>query len=335
MKTFFPLLRLAGIFLLLAAGRTTAADQPSAPASQPPDARSAETALADFLKKLKLRDQPVMIEFGMVGCELSEKGLDAMAELKRNSELKGLAFVRVESSKKCPETESYYEKKALPFPLYYDGDRVLGTAADATAIPTFVLVDKFGHVRYRGTYPEQVVPWAKTLIAEEKDPGADVALFGAKTLDIKGLLADTKLPDLKETTKPLADYMGTNGLVVIFVDTKCPYSIKAMAELPSVVKVLRERQIASVLLNVDDPRKAVESFYAKRDVGASVVYDAGSGTRKSWNVNSVPTVILIKGDQTLTYTGKAVWSDLGSAIEKSLNLAAGTVQFSVKGTRFG
>lgn len=293
------------------------------------------TRLAEFLKKMKLEGQPVLIEFGIVECELSGKGLDQMIALQQGKQVPGLAFIRVEGTRKRGVVDDYYRTKAPAFPVHRDRKGTLATAVDATAIPTFLLVDKFGHVRYRGSYPDQLVSWAETLVAENQDPGPGAPRFDAKELDVNRLLADTKLPDLKGAAQPIGGYMGTNGLLVVFVDTKCPYSAKAMTEIPIVAKVLRQHRVNSVVLNTDDPKPTVQTYYASHKTGTPVVYDVTSATRKSWGAHSVPIVVLIKPDQTLAYHGKAVWADVGAAVEKAAGLAAGSVQFTAKGTRFG
>ena len=315
-----PLLLVAGLFGLLAALASGA---------------EKTDALAEFLKKLKLEGRPVLVEFGMVGCELSGKGLEEMIALQQEKKIPGLALVRVEENREKAAVDQYYRDRTLPFPLHRDSQGTLAAALDATVVPTFLLVDKFGHVRYRGPYPEKLPAWAQALLDEKEDPGPNARRFDAKEMDVARLLADTRLPDLKGETKPLGEYMGTNGLFVLFVDTKCPYSAKAMADVPAVIKVLQQRQINSVLLNTDDTKETVLSFYASHPPATPVVYDVTAASRKAWGVNSVPIVVLVKADRTVAYQGKAVWAEVGAAVEKANGLAAGTVQFTPKGTRFG
>jgi len=155
------------------------------PAASPAVKSPKELALADFLSSLKLlQGKPVLIEFGMVGCVLSGQGLDSMIALQSAGAVPGLAFVRVEGNPDAAVVAQYFKDKAPPFPVYWDSQSTLAKALSATAYPTFLLADKFGHIRYQGNYPqEHLVQWGKALVAESQDPGGNVPQFGAREID--------------------------------------------------------------------------------------------------------------------------------------------------------
>jgi hypothetical protein len=189
-----------------------------------------ELALAGFLGALKLDGKPVLIEFGMVGCVLSGQGLDSMIALQSARTVPGLAFVRVEGNPDAAVVAQYFKDKAPSFPVYRDSQSALAKALGATASPTFLLEDKFGHIRYQGNYPqENLVQWGKALAAENQDPGGSVPQFGRREMDVEKLLA-AKLPDLKDQMKPLGEYKGSSGLMLLFVDTSCPFSAAAKSD---------------------------------------------------------------------------------------------------------
>ncbi len=209
-------------------------------------------------------------------------------------------------------------------------------AFEATVYPTFVLVGKFGRVRYRGKCPDaRLKDWVATLDAEKADPGADVALLGAVKLDAPKLLAQTTLPDLAGNKTNLGGAMGPGGLLVMFVDTKCPFSAHAMKDMPTVAGKLLSMKINSVLINVCDPEKDVKAFFKKRNVGAQVIYDETSKTNDYWNVYSVPRVIFISPAKEIGYNGNALWADVAGGIEKVKGFKPGTINFKAKGTGFG
>ena len=164
--------------------------------------------------------------------------------------------------------------------------------------------------------------------------GPDPATPGGVALDASKLIGDTRLPDLAGDARPLRDRMGSKGLLVVFVDTSCPFSATAIREMSSVASVLAKHEIPSVLLNVGEPQATVEQFYAQRQVGIPVVYDTGKATLAAWAVTSTPTVFLMDAGGAVAYRGNAVWADVGAAAEKSLGLAAGSLKFTVKGTAF-
>lgn len=315
---------------------TTAATQASdaAPATAPAARSPRELALGDFLKAMTLEGKPVLIEFGLVGCELSEKGLTRMAALQQAKAIPGLAFVRVEGNQDAAAVDAYFKSRNLPFPVHRDKDAVLAKALGATAFPTFLLADKFGHIRYTGKYPVELAAWGNALAAETQDPGSQPPPFGAKAIDVQKLLA-AKLPNLAREQTPLSDGMGDGGMVLLFVDTVCPFSATALKEMPAVSKVLAERKIGAVVINSDDNAEKVTDFYAVNDPGVPVLYDTGAATREQWNVQSVPIAVYVTPAGKIAYQGEAVWADLGTAIETSAGLAAGTIKFTSAGTSFG
>jgi len=157
---------------------------------------------------------------------------------------------------------------------------------------------------------------------------------GAAAPGVSKLLDETRLPDLEGATRSLRDRMGPKGLLVVFVDTNCPFSATAIREMSSVASVLAKHQVPSILLNVGEPQATVEQFYAQRKVGIPVIYDTGKATLTAWAVTSTPTPILVDSAGTVAYRGRAVWADVGAAAEKSLKLPAGSLKFTVKGTGF-
>ena len=324
----FALLAVAAWLLVLAAGCKPAENAPSAPQAASP---------AEFLKQRGLQGKVALLQFGLVGCALSEEGIGKMAALRKDRRIEGLALARVEAGRETKAADDYFAGKSPGFPVHYDADSAVARMFEATAWPTYVLVDKFGHVRYRGPWPDEakLAQWAAALGKETADPGPAAAMFEVAVLDVPKLLDETRLPDLQGAAKPLRERMGPKGLLAVFVDTKCPFSATAIGEMSSVASVLAKHDVSSVLVNIGEDKAAVEEFYAQRQTGMTVVYDAGKTTQTAWAVTSVPTVILVAPGSTIAYRGNAVWADVGAAAEKALTLPAGTLKFTAKGTGFG
>jgi len=175
---------------------------------------------------------------------------------------------------------------------------------------------------------------APQAVSPVTDPGPDAATSGVAALDASKLLDETRLPDLKGAARSLRDRMGPKGLLVVFVDTNCPFSATAINEMSSVASVLAKHEVPSVLVNVGEPQATVEQFYAERQVGLPVIYDTGKKTLAAWAVTSTPTAIMMDSGGAVAYRGKTVWADVGAAAEKSLKLPAGSLKFTVKGTGF-
>lgn len=330
----------AGLIAIAAAGcrgkppTTQSSDMVEQPAAKGP---SAEALRTEFLQRYKLKGRVALVEFGLIGCQLSEKGLDEMVFLNETKAIEGLAYARVEAAEDDSAVAAYYKTKAPGFPIHRDANKLLAEAFDATTYPSFVIVGKFGRVRYRGNWPGEHLPkWAKALVAEESDPGPEVAMLGTvKKLDGPKLLAETALPDMTGGEKGLAGLLGQKGLVVLFVDTTCPYSFQAMQEMPTVARALARHKIRSVAVNIDGSREAVKGRFGAGMLGVPLLFDETSATKVAWNIQSVPTVAYIDPHKQIAYHGKALWANLATAIGAASGLPPGTVRFTVKGTKYG
>jgi peroxiredoxin len=287
-----------------------------------------------FIRDNNLAGQVVFIQFGQVGCELSASGLAEMTTLEQNKAIPGLKMVRVEEGKDAKAVDDFYAKNKPPFPVVRDTDGAIATAYGAAATPQYLLLSKFGHIRFSGQLPvtARLREWSDVLAAETSDPGPGAPMFGQKKIDTASLLGKTLLPDLSGASKALGEYKGKSGLLIVFVDTTCPFSAQAMKDMPGVMGTMAAQGVSSVLVNLDDDKDLVKKFYTDHPQTTTVVYDVTSGTKNVWGVESVPTVMLVDAGGQLAYNGPAIWGDMGKAAEKSLRLPAGTIKFGVKGT---
>lgn len=88
----------------------------------------------------------------------------------------------------------------------------------------------------------------------------------------------------------------------------------------------------SVLVNLGEFRATVTQFYAERRLDLPVVCDTTAETQKLWDIASVPTIVLIDGQNRMAMRGRAMWKDLAAAVCAALGLPAGIVRFTVQGT---
>jgi thiol-disulfide isomerase/thioredoxin len=297
-------------------------------------AQTTDTAIHDFLKANGLEGKCAFIEFGVIGCQRSEQGLNNMIALCRDRKIPDLSFLRVEAAADTATFDAYYEKKAPGFPIVRDQKTTIAKDFRATIYPTFVIVDKYGNVRYRGKYPgEKLAPWVASLSSEASDPGPNPPMLGAAVLDIPKLLAKTTLPDLKGKKTTLAKCAGKSGLLIMFVNTTCPYSAIAIDEFPKVAETLAKRKIGCVMVNVADPAARVKQFYAKKQTSL-LLWDTTQDTALAWDVQAVPTTVFITNG-AVKYRGGGEWGSLAKGIEGALSLAEGTILFPTKGTEYG
>ena len=293
-----------------------------------------------WLKAQHFDGQIVLLQFGTIDpdCQKSREGLDAMIGWSRSNVFPNVKIARVELAKDPTKVDDYYATKRCGFEVVRDPDGAAAKTFAAGVVPTAVLVDAFGRVRYRGAMPEEakLKEWVAALRAQKSDEGPEAQRFGAPPVIQHGrLLGETKLPDLKGEAKTLADYRAAGGLVVVFADTTCPFANAALGELPRVVATLARYRIAAVVVNIGNEKGDVLSVYAKRNTGTTVVFDETDATKDAWKVESVPTVVFVNGNGQTAYRGPAIWADLGAAVENAAGLKPGTISFGVQGTGSG
>lgn len=158
---------------------------------------------------------------------------------------------------------------------------------------------------------------------------------GASGPDRSALLAATSLPTLTAPAKPLDQYKGAGGLLIVFVDTQCPVAAGVLADLDDLPKTLDPQAIPVVVVNLDDARDAVEGFYQDRQISAPVVYDATTATKERWKITSVPTVVLVDANGREAYSGPAEWTKVASAAEAMLAKPTGSLKFEPQDTGYG
>ena len=312
--------------------------RPSPAAGAPDTAPAVAEARQTFLADHGLKGKCVLVVFGRPGAAEKDPPLERMTFLAREKIIPSLAYLRVEQGLDAAAVKARHAARPLPFEAVADPRGEIAKAFDAAGGPAVLLVDKFGRTRYRGQWPDEarLEDWVKMLAGEKADVGPDEPLLAGEPLDVPKLLAATRLPDLKEQPATLKSHVGKAGLMVMFVDTTCPFSNEAVGGVASVAKVLAAHEVNTVLVNLDDDaREAVLEYHKAHDAGVPVRYDTTARTKHLWGVESVPTVAIIAGDGTLGYRGKAVWADVTAAAEKSLKLAAGSLQVKEQGTGYG
>ena len=328
MRLLLPFFLCSAFLLVAACG---------SPGKKTQTSSNSESPVAAMLKVHQLDGRVVLVEFGMIGCQLSGSGLDSMAEWQRRNALPGLAFLRLEPTLDRQTFDGYYSTKTLGFPVVRDTAMAVANALGTTVYPRFVLLDKFARVRYRGSQPAEkdLAEWTGKLNSEKADAGPSAPQFGTVELDVPALLAATKLPALDGKVMSLRDYLGKNGLLLLFVDTYCPFSAAAAKEIPAVAEALNRRDVRVVLVNIGDPETRVRSFYGTGIAGVTIVFDAGKTEQDRWNIQFVPTVMLLDAAGNLAYSGSPVWEHVTEKVAAALNLPADSVKVLVQGSTKG
>ena len=310
-----------GVVAALTAAGCTSEGEPSDGAATGGDVPPSQV-LAEVLKAHDLAATVTLIGFGVAGGDGGDEAFDRMLALAREQASPSPVYLRVEMLPRSEATEAYYRDRDVPFPVVYDAQVRLGHALGVRTTPMFMLVGKFGRIRYRGPLPAASLDvWVGALAAERVDPGARVPMLGERDPDPAALLASTRLPNLDGPVRPLASYAADKGLVVVFIDTRSPDAAAAAADLRTVGGELARVAVPLVAVNLDEAEQAVRDRYDGGAVGVPVLFDETPGTRLRWRIDAVPRVVYIDGDGRIAYHGPAAWDALGAAVGASVQLA--------------
>ena len=156
---------LASLLVLFAA--TVAAGIAQAPA---PDF-TLKSASGENLRLSELRGDVVMINFWASWCGPCRQEMPILSELHDKYKSMGFTVLGVNVEENSSEARKLLKEMPVSFPLLFDNDSSVSRQYDVVAMPSTVLVDRNGNVRYlhkgykpglENTYVEQV----RSLIRE-------------------------------------------------------------------------------------------------------------------------------------------------------------------------
>lgn len=297
----------------------------------------APAAVRKLLKENGLSGKVVLVKFGAVGCPQSGVDLVRMIDMYNRGDIAGLFFIRLEGSREDDRSKSYFEEKTPPFPVVYDPKKVYASALGTLSYPAFALVDTWGRVRFRGSkFPEKnLAEWTTALCAETEDPGSDALMFGVVKLDYPALMAGTRLAAPGREPGPLAEYAGKNGLVIFFTGTFCSISGGVLKNFQPVANGFKAHGINSVVVYLKDPMSKAATSFVGYGLTIPFVVDPTTATEEAWHADVVPKIVYVDAAMEGRYYGTAEWDKVARAAENALGLAAGTIQFTEKGSASG
>jgi peroxiredoxin/mono/diheme cytochrome c family protein len=146
-----PLWILAFLLAVTLASTGSATDKPIADFKLR-DYQGKEYALADFAKA-KL----VVVAFIGVDCPLANRYADRLAEMAKEYEPKGVAFLAIDSNQQdsLPELAHMAKKHKLEFPLLKDPGNAIADRFGAKRTPEVFVLDALRNVRYQGRVDDQ------------------------------------------------------------------------------------------------------------------------------------------------------------------------------------
>ena len=151
-------LALAACVLVAAAGwgavALRAASRHRAPASEAgpamPDYRL-PTADGHDLAAKDLRGRVVLYEFWATWCTPCHVQVEILKELYPRQQAKGVAFVGVATGEPADIVREHLAQHPSPYPVVIDTEETVGNALEILGLPTLIVVDGSGRIRWRHT----------------------------------------------------------------------------------------------------------------------------------------------------------------------------------------
>ncbi|MEZ5540698.1 MAG: TlpA disulfide reductase family protein [Pseudomonadota bacterium] len=156
---------LATLFILLSASALAGIEQSPAPDF------TLKSAGGDNLRLSELRGEVVMINFWASWCGPCRQEMPIPSELHDKYKAMGFTVLGVNVEENSTAAKKMLQEMPVSFPVLFDNDSTVSKQYDVVAMPSTVLVDRDGKVRYlhkgykpglENTYVEQV----RSLIKE-------------------------------------------------------------------------------------------------------------------------------------------------------------------------
>ena len=158
-------LTLASLLVLFVATVTAGVDQAPAPDF------TLKSASGENLRLSEMRGDVVMINFWASWCGPCRQEMPILSELHDKYKAMGFTVLGVNVEENSSEARKLLKEMPVSFPVLFDNDSTVSKQYDVVAMPSTVLVDRNGNMRYlhkgykpglENTYVEQV----RSLIRE-------------------------------------------------------------------------------------------------------------------------------------------------------------------------
>jgi thiol-disulfide isomerase/thioredoxin len=123
-------------------------------------------------------------------------------------------------------------------------------------------------------------------------PLARVTLHAAAGVAVNSLVPDLTLPDAGGAVHHLADFKGQ----VVLLDFWASWCIPCKASFPqldALYKELKDKGATVLAINLDEQRKAADTFLATRPHTMPVLFDAAGKVAATFNLQGMPSSVLV------------------------------------------
>jgi peroxiredoxin len=243
----------------------------------------------------------LVVEVAMIGCGLSRKYMLKLKELYPGLKKLGAEVLKVDVNAE----KELKNKPELPYENYGDPGGVIAKKLGVRLLPTMVLIDKFGNVRFRGSMKDLDLMETVKKLAAETEPPADIStgpafkpgdaapVFTAKTIDGDDF-------DLKKTA-------AENKFTVLFFHSlMCPFSKKAVElfELMA-VECVDGDGIRMAIVTLEDDVKAIKEKLQENmgDDSIAIIPDKDKKIKNLYKVEGAPFGAIIGKDGKIVFYG--------------------------------
>jgi hypothetical protein len=259
----------------------------------------------DFLETRK--GQVVVLLMGMQGCQKTSQATEVLAELSGTLGDQ-VTFARID----VPPPRSSVDPVANWRHDYHygvDEDRLLADELDFFYYPTLYILDRDGEVRYSGGCEPEALSKMVKGVRDEK-PGDMKITFSLPMLGVGAMAPDVVGAQVDPTTPT----------VYFFTSIDCPFSRKAMEELPLLLAEFEEEEYDVVVVEKGRSASAIGKLYDESDLDGLMVHDKDGAVSRDFGVEPVPFYFVADDAGKVTARGPYTESALRRALGGALGL---------------
>jgi peroxiredoxin len=190
--------------------------------------------------------------------------------------------------------------------------------------PTLYIVDRDGVVRFTGACePEKVKAMVSELLAEK--PGGEKKMYTQPLIKVGEVIPDFRISDVNNKKTSLGAHCASNGAILFFSATTCPFSVGALSDLETLKKDFKSSKFKYVIVSLGEDAKTVKDVYSGKSPGSIVLIDADkSVSAKYFGVSAVPFFYVLNKNRMVVDRRPFVYGTAKAAIAKALGVSGGS-----------
>jgi peroxiredoxin len=245
----------------------------------------------------------LIVEVGLVeSCVLSHKFLHELENMYGKLKEMNADVLRVDVIASEQEQKKYYEKNPVSFAQMSDTDGKLARKLMVRLLPTIIVIDKFGYMRFSGRLERDNMFELVKKLSSEVSPPSD--LEPADKLKTGSLAPSFEAVGLNGNTFSVEDNVKNHKITaLLFHSTICPYSAKAIGQFCDVIDMCRDNSNIQFGIIFLENEAAIMSSQILDNPRVSAVVQGGKKIFDLYRVEGAPFIVLIDEQQKLLYYG--------------------------------